>query len=225
MAELTHTEASRIRSAPEGAASEPTGPAEHTAPLGGLREARLTFRSGAQELRLRSGKPTADLYRARFDGAAPQVRVRDGRVLVQYRGLPLDFRKRLATMLLNPTIPWTIEIVGGVLRVAADLHEVRLSRFDMTGRTDRIELELGAPSGEVPIRLIGGAKTVLVGRPAAIPVGLNLEGGAGRIEFDGRHVRATAGVAAFESEGWQSASDRYRIEIIGGAKSIEVIGR
>jgi len=60
-----------------------------------------------------------------FDGATPQVRVRDGRVLVQYRGLPFDLRKRVATMSLNPMIPGGIDVVGGVSRVEADLPEVR----------------------------------------------------------------------------------------------------
>src|SRR4249920_3799544 len=109
MADLTQAEAARLRTSPEGDPSEPTGPAEHAAPLGGLTDARLTFRSGAQELRLRSGRAPLDLYRARFDGATPQVRVRDGRVLVQYRGVPFDWRKRVATIGLNTSIPWTID--------------------------------------------------------------------------------------------------------------------
>ena len=44
MADLTQTEAARLRTSPEGDPSEPTGPAEHSAPLGGLTDARLTFR-------------------------------------------------------------------------------------------------------------------------------------------------------------------------------------
>jgi len=76
----------------------------------GLAEARLTFRAGVQDLRIRTGRDTPDLYRGRFDGATPQVRVRDGRVLVQYRGIPFDWRTRTATIALNPAIPWPAAI-------------------------------------------------------------------------------------------------------------------
>src|SRR5260221_5433019 len=133
MADLTQTASTRLRTAPEGQSSEPTGPAEHAAPLGGLRNARLTFRSGAQELRLGPGSAPSDLYRATFEGATPQVRVRDGRVLVQYRGIPFDWRKRVATMRLNTMIPWTVEIVGGGVHVAADFREGPIARFDLAG--------------------------------------------------------------------------------------------
>jgi DNA-binding MarR family transcriptional regulator len=225
MADLTRSESTRLRSAPEGESSEPTGPAEHAAPLGGLRSARLTFRSGAQELRLRPGQSPTDLYRARFDGATPQVRVRDGRVLVQYRGIPFDWRKRVATMNLNTTIPWDVEIVGGIVRVEADLRDVPLSRLDLTGGSDRIQLELGAPHGDVPIRLIGGAKTIRVERPASAAIALNVQGGVGRVDFDGTHHGAKGGVTTIETPAFSSARDRYRLEVIGGSKAIEVIGR
>ena len=36
MADLTQAEAARLRTSPEGDASEPTGPSEHAAPLGGI---------------------------------------------------------------------------------------------------------------------------------------------------------------------------------------------
>ena len=225
MAELTQAEASKLRTAPEGASTETTGPSEHAAPLGGLHEARLTFRSGAQELRLRPGRVATELYRARFDGATPQVRVRDGRVLVQYRGLPFDWRKRVATVALNPTIPWTVELVGGISRVEADLREVRLSRLELAGGTERVQLELGAPTGEVPIRVIGGAKTIRIERPSATAIALIVQGGTSRVDFDGRRTGASGGVTRLESSGWASARDRYQLEVIGGSKTIEVLGR
>ena len=55
-----------------------TAPTEHAAPVGGISQARLLFKSGAHELLLRGATDIADLYRARFDGAVPQVRLRDG---------------------------------------------------------------------------------------------------------------------------------------------------
>jgi hypothetical protein len=107
-------------------------------------------------------------------------------VLVQYRGIPFDWRRRVATMNLNTTIPWAVEIVGGVVRVEADLREVDLRRFDLTGGSDRIQLELGQPRGEVPINAIGGVKTLRLERPVGSALSLVVQGGSGRIEFDGK---------------------------------------
>ncbi len=189
MADLTQAEAARLRTSPEGDASEPTGPSEHAAPLGGIAAARLTFRSGAQDLRLRAGRAPADLYRARFDGATPQVRVRGGRVIVQYRGIPFDWRKRVATIGLNTTIPWTIDIVGGVNRLEADLRDVDVRRFELTGGSDRIQLELGRPLSEVPVRIVGGARAIRIERPAGTLVRLRLQGGIARLGRRERSLR------------------------------------
>jgi DNA-binding MarR family transcriptional regulator len=225
MADLTQTEAARLRTSPQGDASEPIGPAEHAAPLGGLKAARLTFRSGAQDLRLRAGRSSVDLYRARFDGATPQVRVRDGRVLVQYRGVPFDWRKRAATIGLNTTIPWTIDLVGGVSRLEADLRDVSVSGFTVTGGSERIQLEFGEPAGEVPVKLVGGARTIRVERPRGVPVRLKISGGSAGVELDGRALGKKGGEVTLEPRGWATATGRFALEIVGGSKSIEVVER
>ncbi len=225
MADLTKAESARLRSLTEDDASEPTGPAEHSAPLAGLSSARLMFRSGAQELRLRSGRSAAELYRARFDGATPQVRVRDGRVLVQYRGIPFDWRKRVATIGLNPSIPWSLEAVGGVTRVEADLREIDVRRFDLIGGSERIQAEFGRPTGEVPIRIVGGAKTIRFERPAGVPVRVRVKGGVNQVEVDRQSYGSKSGETSVESPGWSDTGDRYSVEVVGGVRTITVVER
>ena len=225
MADLTQAESARLRTLTEDDASEPTGPAEHSAPLAGLSSARLMFRSGVQELRLRSGRSAAELYRARFDGATPQVRVRDGRVLVQYRGIPFDWRKRVATIGLNPSIAWSLEAVGGVTRVEADLREIDVRRFDLIGGSERIQAELGRPTGEVPIRIVGGAKTIRFERPAGVPVRVRVKGGANQVEVDRQSYGSKSGDTSVESRGWSDTGDRFSLEVVGGVKTITVVER
>jgi DNA-binding MarR family transcriptional regulator len=225
MADLTQSESARLRGLTEDDVSEPTGPAEHSAPLGGLSSARLMFRSGAQELRLRAGRTAAELYRARFDGATPQVRVRDGRVLVQYRGIPFDWRKRVATIGLNPAIPWSVEAVGGVNRVEADLREIDVRRFDLTGGSERIQLEFGRPHGEVQVQMVGGARTIRLERPAGVPIRLRIKGGVGQVEIDRQAYGSRGGDTSVESRGWSDAGDRFSVEVVGGAKSVTVAER
>jgi DNA-binding MarR family transcriptional regulator len=224
MADLTGVEAARLRTAPVEPASS-AGPAEHVTPLGGLTNARLTFRSGAQHLRLRTGRVPEELYRARFEGATPQVRVRDGRVLVQYRGLPFDWRKRVATIALNPGIGWVVEVVGGVQRLEADLRGVRLDSLSLVGGSERLQLELGRPTGEVPLRVVGGSRTIRVERPAGVPIRLKLTGGSGRVDIDGRSFGAKGGDVTLESTTWTGAGDRYALDITGGVGDVTLLER
>jgi DNA-binding MarR family transcriptional regulator len=225
MADLTQTEAARLRTSPEGDPSEPTGPSEHAAPLAGLTAARLTFRSGAQDLRLRAGRSSTELYRGRFEGATPQVRVRDGRVLVQYRGIPFDWRKRFATIGLNATIPWTIDIVGGVNRIEADLRDIELRRFELSGGSERVQLELGRARGDVAVKIVGGVRAIRVEHAAGTKLRLRIQGGSGAVVFDGQSLGRKGGEVIMDSRGWSSATDRYTVEAIGGSKSIEVVER
>jgi DNA-binding MarR family transcriptional regulator len=225
MAELTQAEATRLRTQPEVDPAEPLGPAEYAAPLAGLTMARLSVRAGMQELRLRPGKVAPELYRARFEGAAPQVRVRDGRVLVQYRSMSFDWRKRIATVGINPAIPWDIEIFGGLQRLEADLREIEIRSLALTGGSERIQLELGRAHGEVPLRFTGGLSKIRVERPTGVPVRLRLTGGSGKVEIDGTNLGARGGEAVVESRGWSAATDRYSLDVTGGSSSITVLGR
>ena len=225
MEQVAKDEAEALRETPEAAADGGVASSEHSAPLGGLREARLAIRSGLSELRLRAGSPSAELYRAAFEGATPQVRLRDGRVLVQYRGLPFDWRRRTASFTLNPAVPWSFEIVGGIQRVEADLRAVPVRTFDLAGGVERIQLELGQPSGEMRVRLVGGVKTARIERPRGVPVRLGVQGGILEVRLDGTRLGRKGGETTLESTGWTGRGDRLDITVVGGSKSIEVVAR
>jgi DNA-binding MarR family transcriptional regulator len=224
MEQITRAEATSLREHAEGP-GETAPPSEHAAPLGGLAEARLLVRAGLAELRLRSGAPATDLYRGRFEGPTPQVRLRDGRVIVQYRGAPFDWRKRKAAFDLNATIPWSFEVVGGIERLEADLRDVLVERFVLTGGSQRIDLALGQPRDEVQVQVVGGAHTIRIDRPAGVPVRLRVSGGSRRIELDGRALSQRGGEIALDSVRWTGRGARYTIEIVGGSQRIEITAR
>jgi DNA-binding MarR family transcriptional regulator len=224
MAEATGVEAARLRT-PGDQTSATAAPSEHTAPRGGLERAGLLFRSGAAELRLRALHAETDLYRARFDGSTPQVRLRDGRVIVHYRGVPFDWRKRTATMALSAALPWEIDVVGGIQRLEADLREVDVRRFELTGGSERVQLELGQPVGEVAVRITGGAKNLRIERPARVPVRLRIRGGASHVEIDGQLLGAKGGEISIDTRDRVSPAGRYLLELTGGSRSIEVVAR
>jgi DNA-binding MarR family transcriptional regulator len=219
MEALTREETDRLRDAPPGGA-DGTLHAEHAAPLGGLTGARLAFRSGASELVLAAAGDLSELYRASFEGAVPQVRVRDGTVSVQYRGMPFDWRKRSADITLNASIPWDIEIHGGASSVTGRLVGLDLRSFEFTGGSSRLDLSLGRARGVVPVRMTGGASEARIERPRGVGVRLTTRGGTGRVEFDAQRMSGAAGVVTFESA--NIGPDHFAVELTGGVGRIEV---
>jgi DNA-binding MarR family transcriptional regulator len=219
MAAIRRDEANALRNSPEESGD---GGSEHTAPIGGLDRARLLFKSGAHELLIRGVTDIDDLYRARFDGRVPQVRLRDGVVTIQYKGgWQWDGHERRTDMSLNAAIPWDVEIVGGASKLQGKFSSLDLRSFSLTGGVDRMRLTLGAPSGDVPIRFTRGANNIRIERPTGAHVRLNLTGGAGRIDFDQQRLGAT-GDTILETTGASDAPDRYSIDIVGGAGRITI---
>jgi DNA-binding MarR family transcriptional regulator len=220
MEAITRTEAAAIRDAPDSSAL----PSEYVAPVGGLERARLLFKSGTNELLLRGAEDLAeDLYRARFDGPVPQVRLRDGVVSMQYKGrFQWDWHERRADVLLNAGLPWDIEVEGGANKLQGKFSSLDLRSFEHRGGVDQIRLTLGRPTGDVPVRLIGGANSIRIERPAGAAVKLKLIGGAAGVEFDQQKVGATGGQTTLESSGASSATDRYLVELTGGASRITI---
>jgi len=221
MADVTRDEANALRDAPD---REQGAPSEYAAPIGGLSRARLLFRSGANELLVRGSTDFEDLYRAKFDGPVPQVRLRDGIVSIQYKGrLQWDWRQRRADVALNAGVPWDVEVVGGANKLQGKLGSVDLRAFEMTGGVDQLRLTLGRPTGVVPIRLVGGANHVRMERPTGAHVQRRLSGGTAGGEFDGQKLGATGGPSLLESTGAGQSADRYSIEVVGGVNRISVV--
>jgi DNA-binding MarR family transcriptional regulator len=230
MAAIRREEATALR--------EATGPAsghgsEHAAPIGGLDRARLLFKSGAHELLLRGVTDIEDLYRAKFEGSVPQVRLRDGIATIQYKGSSslsagpffanwqLAWNERRADVSLNAAIPWDVEVSGGAGKLQAKFGPLDLRSFELTGGVDQLRLTLGRPTGDVPIRLTAGANNVRIERPAGIHVRLQLRGGAGRIDFDGQRLHGS-GDTVLETTGATAAPDLYQVDIVGGAGKIAI---
>lgn len=221
MAAITHAEATALRDTPTSPAE---GASEHTAPIGGLSRARLLFKAGAHELLVRGSSDIDELYRAKFDGAVPQVRLRDGVVTIQYKGgWQWGWQERRTDVTLNAAIPWDVEIVGGAGKLQGKFGSLDLRSFALTGGVDQFRLTLGQPRGDVPIQFTRGANNIRIERPTGAAVRLTLRGGAGRIDFDEQRLNGSADTV-LETPGAAAAKDRYLVEIEGGAGKITIAG-
>jgi DNA-binding MarR family transcriptional regulator len=218
-AELMQQQTARLKS--EQDLLMPTAALE--APLGAASAGALEFGNGASELRIYASERPGVLYHAAFDGAQPSAKVQDGGVTFRYRRMsPLDWGKHAGSVGLNASIPWSITLHGGVSRVVVDARGLRLRRMSIGGGANRLEVSLPSASGSVPLSIEGGVTRVQIHHPAAVPVQLRVNGGANRLDFDGQHFGAVGGDVRLASEGWELASNRYDIEVRGGASRLEV---
>lgn len=203
------------------AAAERAGERESSAPLAGARSARLELATGASRVVI-VGDPTlgSDLYRARFEGRKPTVRVKDGRVTIRHPHF--DWRRSSAEIALNTKIPWHLTIHGGAARLRGELRELALRGIDIDGGASDVVLELPSVSARVPVRIAGGAAQLTIRRPAGVPVRLEVHGGASRLALDAQRLGAIGGDTVLESAEAERRGGRYDIVVSGGARDLAV---
>ena len=235
-AEVARQEAARMR-APSG---EADAGGSYAAPVGAVTIGRLVFLSGAPRISVRGDPTLTELYRAKFAGPVPRMRVRGGVVTVTYprfgwfdwraqiAGQNIEasahWRKDTGEIALNCAIPWSIELRGGVSQWSADLRTVRLAAFELKGGASKFELILPKPTGVIPIRIGGGMSRVSIERPSGTAMSLSIHGGAGELVVD-TEVYRSAGHLSIKTPGAESAADRYDIEVSGGASKMLILAR
>jgi len=204
----------------EGAAGE----ALDRAPLGAAEHGRLRFVSGAARIELR-GARIKDLYRAVFEGKRPQVAVDpSGEVSLQYKAFSwFGARDIGAQLTLTSAVPWSIEVRRGISHLTADLRELQITSIDITGGASESELSLPRPRGTATLRLLGGASRLVVRRPRGTAAQVSVRGGASNLVFDAQRLGAVGGVTRLSTPGWETAADRWSIELTGGASDLSVI--
>jgi len=194
-----------------------------SAPLGATTAGRLVFSAGASHVGIDAGARPEDLFDASFDGTVPEIRVQDGTVTVRYRHFALfEGRQRASRFSLNPTIPWDLEVRGGVSHCTADLRGLRLRALEVRGGMSEVELDLPAPVGMVPLRLVGGLSRLTVRRPAGSALTLSVRGGISRLAMDGHEFGAVGGQLRLESRDLREDGDHYALEITGGASRLTI---
>lgn len=206
-------------------AAEPAPPHDDraaSASLDGVSRGALRIVSGVANLELRAAR-IKDLFRAKFSGRAPVVRVEGGNVSLKTRGFGLfGWGGGDAEIVLCTAVPWTIDVRGGVSDLDAQLGELRLERIDVHGGASQVNVRLPPPSGTVVVRIVGGASKVTFRRPARTPVQIAITGGASGLRVDRKKLDAVSDSVRLSSEGYDGATDRYSIEITGGASAVTV---
>lgn len=203
--------------------AEPGAP-EVWAPLGDITAGRLAFTRGAAKVVVRGDAAETELYRARFQGPAPEVRVDGGTITVtqKRRFRPFDWRGQSCDVSINAAVPWALSLRGGMWQLRADLRGLRLESLEVTGGASDVEIWLPEPAGTVPVRIAGGASEVRIHRPGTAALRAVLSGGASRLEFGDQHLGAVGGHNVLSTPGFDEATDRYEVRFSGGASQVTV---
>ena len=224
-AAVVQREAERLRGPPAGRGDGEPRP-ESSAPLGRATRGLLRFAGGGFRVQLRGDAAMPDLYRATFHGRPPAVKTSEGEVTIQYaRFSILDWRKLGAEVTLNATIPWALEVRGGVSKLNADLTSVEVTSLDLSGGVTDVLFLLPAPKGRVQVSITGGASDVTLRRPRGVGAQVEIKGGVSKLQLDEQQFGAIGGIARVQTRDYSPSAGRYDIQVLGGASRLTVEAR
>ena len=189
---------------------------------GGTGPARFAFVGGASRVRVRGGAQ-AELLCAAFFGPPPDVAEMGRMVTVSYPSLLRNWidgwgwARPSARIDLRAGEAWHVLFRSGASNLDADLRAVDLRSFEITGGVSGLVLALPAPKGIVPLRIRGGAANACILRPARAAMRVRLFGGVSSLRLDRMELGAVGGTTSWESDGAADATDRYELEVNGGA--------
>ncbi|HYU92132.1 MAG TPA: hypothetical protein VEN95_01435 [Actinomycetota bacterium] len=189
---------------------------ELAAPLGAVDTGHLVFARGAAHLAIRVDGSMEDLYRARFEGKAPEVRVEGGTVTVKYRP---SLHPPRGEITLTGRIPWSITARFRMSDIVADLKDLELRSWEVSAGASKIQARLPRPKDAVRIRIGAGASHVQLIRPAGVPVRVHIGGGASKLAID--DFRGS-GKIDWRSPDYDQLEGRYDIEVGAGASNLTV---
>jgi hypothetical protein len=192
---------------------------ELAAPLSSVGLAHLVFTRGAAHLTIRVDGSMEDLYRARFEGKVPDVRVDAGTVVVTYR---MSIRPTRGEIILSDRVPWAIEGAFGMSDVEADLQDLDLRSLEISGGASAIEVRLPRPKEPTRVRIGGGASDVELIRPTAVPVRVRIGSGVSNLAIDEFRVGSAGGNTDWRSPDYDQVEGRYDVEIGAGASNVTI---
>jgi hypothetical protein len=147
-----------------------------------------------------------------------------GEVDIQYKGFSWFGARDIAAQLtLTTAVPWSIEIRRGVSHLAADPRELQIASIDISGGASESELALPRPRGTSTLRLSGGASRLAIRRPRGTAAQISARGGASNLSFDAQRLGAVGGATRLSTPGWDTAPDRWSIEVTGDASDPSVV--
>ena len=196
-------------------------------PTGTLNQASLEIDVGAATVTV-SGSSSlgGDLYRAHIEYSGPKPDIsldqNTGDLRISQNSSFVTFFQNQRFKLnleLSSSVLWAIAANSGAATDTFDLGSVQVKSIELNTGASREEITLGEPSGVVSVAINGGALTVHVHRPSGVAASVAVSGGAVSLDADGKQSHSI-GNASYDSPGFGTATDAYRIEVNGGACTV-----
>lgn len=199
-------------------------------PVGSLSKAQLELEFGASTVELHAASLGDDLFQAHFEYGrgepAPTATLdrEKGILTIQQKGRfnPFVFsgshHDRL-DLRLNGRLAWTVRISGGASQMTLDLSQGHVAGVRISGGASVMDLTLPAPQGTVRVEISGGAGQMHIRTASGSAARINVTGGLGSLTVNDSH-EAGVGQLSLETPGYGSATDRYDIQITGGASAV-----
>ena len=202
---------------------------DESAKLGSLDKATVRVDVGAANITMQgSSSLGGSLFKAHieYSGRKPDVGLdtSTGEVHISQSntsGFFFQNRRFVLSLQLNASIPWKIAVNSGASSDTFNVSGLHVSSIDVNTGASRETISLGTPSGTVPITINGGALTVNAHRPRGVAASVAVSGGAVNLNFDG-HQSHAVGTLNAQSSDYDSATDRYQLQINGGACNVTV---
>jgi len=129
--------------------------------------------------------------------------------------------RRHIVLALTDRIPWTIQVGGGATNLSLDLRHLQLTKLDVSGGANRMDAQLPAAKGTVMLEVSGGASNLTLRAPAETQWRIGVSGGANAVTINGSTSGAFGGDFERQSPGYDTATNRYDIQISGGASHLD----
>jgi DNA-binding MarR family transcriptional regulator len=196
----------------------------YSAPLEDLESGKLAITCGISQLIVRADERMDNLYQARCEGPVPDVKANEGVVTIRYprRLLGLGRAEGTADVALTTAVPWRIALKGGSAEIIGELGGLDLAGLEVKGGFSKIHLVLPAPSGAVPIRILGGAPEIVVRRPAGVAARVQVKGWVAETIFDDQTISGAGNNMRLQSPGYDPTAPGYTIEITSYATRVAV---
>jgi hypothetical protein len=209
--------------------------ADSSGHLGGLTAATLDLNYSGATLDIQAGSIGDSLYQAHVDYPSSDnpptisldqetgtLEIRESSTFSNFS--PFHWfgpNRRHVLLTLTDRIPWTIQIGGGAANQRLDLRHLQLSKLQVSGGANRLDAQLPAPKGTVLIDVSGGASNVTLRAPAHSEWRVAVSGGVSAVTINGSSSGNIGGDFQRQSPGYASATNRFDIEISGGASHID----
>lgn len=196
-------------------------------PRGSLQSLRLTIDGGAARYALTGGAAGAveataegtdlclrDQSRQPDSSASTRGDIRLSQAGPRFSG-SADVTVRVAS-----DLPLSLAVNAGAGEFLIDLHDVRTTDARLRVGASSTTVVLPRPAGNVPIRIDGGASSIVIEIPADVEARVTLTGGL--VSSSSSNPRAIKTGNVIETAGYATATNRVTVSVTGGASSISV---